>query len=203
MGVVEWVLTGVVMLIVFKLRNVYANYRVVGNLIDLIGAPDLQEQLFKQTSNLEKLNRTARQYLFLTRYVPVLVIGVFMVIAVMFAALASGIGLSPVLSGGGALIIAGVVTWLLTFESVPPWLYDWHIDVLLTRGAIDLEAVHESLLAIEQRMSTNEFDELTDVEQEFVVLQVSMMKDVERNIKAMLKDLEQQRSALQAEYGEQ
>lgn len=200
MGVVEWVLISAIVLIVYRLRNVYTNYKVIGNLIDVIGAPEVQERLFKQSANLEKLNRTARQYLFLTRYVPALILCVFAVIAVMFTTLAGGDGLSPMLSGSGALIIAGVITWLLTFEPVPLWLYDWQITVLLTRGKIDLETVNQSLTTIEQRITTDEFDELTDVEQEFVMLQVSLMKEVERNILAMIKDLEQQRLALHQEY---
>lgn len=196
MGVIELVLIGVVGLILWLLRNVWRNYTVVGLLLDIIGMPGVQERLTNRKANYEFLERTANQYVFLTRYVPLMVVGIFVLIGTLYVTASSGTGLSPALAAVGGLTIAGVITWLINFESVPPWLHEWHLTVLLTKSAIDLEAVTASLESYEQRLNAGEFDDLTETELEYVNLQVVMLETIASNVLNMIKDLEQQQMDL-------
>jgi hypothetical protein len=199
--VVQLVLAGIALLIIFQLRNVWLNYRVVGQLLDLLDVPGVQDRLFARPSNLEMLQKTVNRYVFLTRYVPVLIIGVFATMATMAMAVASGTGLTPTLSTMGSLAIAGAVVWLLNFEAVPHWLYEWHLTVLLTRSAIDLEAVTEVLESFAQRMKDGEYDNLTPIEKEYVTLQVGMMKTIHTDTVQMVSDLTKQQAELKSREG--
>lgn len=192
MGIIEFVLVALAVVIASQLNRVWFNYRVVGQLIDILGIKAVQDRLFTD-AHMENLNRTTQQYVFLTRYVPMLIVGVYLVMALMYMSVASGVGLSPTMSTIGSLIIAGVVAWLWNFEAAPEWLYDWHITVLLTRSLIDLEAVTESIEMFEQRDENGDYDTLTPAERDFIQLQVELLHNVHNDISQMVEQLLQQR----------
>lgn len=192
MGVIEFVLISVAILIASQLKNVWFNYTVVGQLMDILGIKAVQDRLFTE-EHAENFARTAQQYVFLTRYVPMLIIGVYLILILMYMAVASGVGMSAPVYTAGSLIIAGVLTWLWNFEAAPSWLYDWHITVLLTRGKIDLEVVTETIELFKQRDASGDYDKLSPLEREFIQLQVAMLHKVHEDVSLMVDDLLKQR----------
>jgi hypothetical protein len=197
MDVIGIVLMVVALLIIVRLRDVWLHYKIVGQLLDILGVQTIQDRLFNREKNIENLRRTAQQYVMVTRYVPPLIIGAFIVIAVVYVSSLTG-SITSVISVVGALILAGVVTWLLNFEAVPHWLYDWHLTVLMTRSALDIEAVHNAIQALEQSVESGEYDDLSENELEFISLNVRMLEEAHEEAQTMYDNLKQQQIALRS-----
>lgn len=179
--------------VLFMARNLWFNYRVVGQVLDLLGHPGVQDRLFQDGRHDEALNKTVSQYLFITRYAPMLIVGTLVVIVIMYMNLSSG-GVSVAGTAAGALIIAAVMTWLINFNPAPMWLYRWYLVVLLTKARIDLEVIQETNHALTERVAAA--TDLTAVEVEFFRGQLQLVEDALRTTQSTIDMLEQQQREL-------
>lgn len=178
---------GVVVL--FLSRNLWFNYRVVGQVLDILGHPGVQERLFKSRKYEDQLGKTAAQYILITRHAPMLIIGTLIVVGIMYLGISAG-GMSTIGMGIGALHIAAVLTWLINFDPAPEWLYRWHLTVLLTKANIDLEVIQESKDALVEKI--NAATNLTEFEVEFLNGQLEIVEVVLVTTKDTIEMLEQQ-----------
>ncbi len=196
MGALELVMAGIFLLMLYlTAKKVGFNYQVVGQSLDVLGVPGVQEQMFRNANHVELMNRVAQRWIFLTRTFPVAAVGVGILCTSLYLSLKgsmlTGEEVSAAWVGFCSLVIGGALTWLITFEPAPDWLYESHVLVLLTKSKIDLEVILAALKEIEGKASEDK--NLTEAEANFIHMQCLMLSDLAKDVEATIIDLEQQK----------
>lgn len=106
----------------------------------------------------------------------------------------SGEAVSAEWVGFCSLVIGGAITWLITFEPAPDWLYESHVLILLAKSKIDQEVILAALKEIEGKAGATE--NLTEDEANFINMQCLMLSELAKDVEATVNDLEQQKREL-------
>ena len=197
MGALELVMAGLVVWMGYLVvKKVGFNYQVVGQALDVLGVPGVQERVISNAPHAELMQRVADRYIFLTKTFPIITLGVVALCVALYMSLkgsvVSGDAVSMEWVGFCSIVIGGALTWLITFEPAPDWLYESHVLVLLAKSRIDLEVIQAALKDIENKADR----ELSEEEANFINMQCMMLADLASEVEATVKDLEQQRREL-------
>lgn len=199
MGALELVMACIVLPMLYMMvTKVGFNYQVVGQSLDVLGVPGVQERVISNESHASLMQRVVDRYVFLTRMFPLAAAGVGIACVALYMSLkgsvVSGNEVSMEWVGFCSLVISGAFTWLATFEPAPDWLYESHVIVLLTKSKIDLEVILATLKEIESKATKGK--ELTDSELNFINMQCLMLTELAKDVEATVRDLEQQKREL-------
>lgn len=199
MGALELVMAGIILPMLYMMvTKVGFNYQAVGQSLDVLGVPGVQERVIVNENNATLMQRVVNRYLFLTRMFPLAAAGVGIICVALYLSLkgsaVSGNEVSAEWVGFCSLVIGGAFTWLITFEPAPDWLYESHVIVLLTKSKIDLEVILAALKEIESKAHKGK--ELTDDEIKFINIQCTMLTELAKDVEATVRDLEQQKQEL-------
>lgn len=200
MGALEYVMLGIIVTLLFlTVKKVGFNYQVVGQSLDVLGIPGVQERVVSNTANAELMSRVVDRYIFLTRMFPLIAASVAMICVALYlsikGSIVSGDALSMEWVGFCSMVIGGAFTWLITFDPAPDWLYESHVIVLLTKSKIDLEVILSALKEIENKATKSM--ELSEDEAHFIsaqlLLRLQTLCELASDVEATVKDLEQQK----------
>lgn len=196
----------VTMLLVFgfmlvMLKKVWRNYSIVGQTLDIMGMPGVQDAVLRVKSNAPLMMKLADRYVFLTKYFPIAAISTMVLMVSLYlhirGSALTGVETSATTVTLASFIIAGALAWLWTFEDVPQWLYEAHLNVMLAQGRINLNVVEAALLDVETKLAALTDDEISS-ESEVLMLQhqIAMLQDLADDVTATVADLERQQREL-------
>ena len=196
MGALEYLMAGIIVTLLFlTVKKVGFNYQMVGQSLDILGIPGVQERVITNTTHADLMSRVVDRYVFLTRMFPAFAVSVALICVSLYLSIKGSMVSGNVLSvewvGFCSLVIGGAFTWLLTFEPAPDWLYESHVVVLLAKSKIDLEVILDALKEIEHK-ATKDSDLSTD-EANYISAQCLMLSELAKDVESVVKELEQQK----------
>lgn len=195
MGALEYLMVGIIVTLLFlTVKKVGFNYQMVGQSLDILGTPGVQDRVITNATHAELMSRVVDRYVFLTRMFPLIAASVAMICVALYlsikGSMISGNPLSMEWVGFCSLVIGGAFTWLVTFEPAPDWLYESHVIILLAKSKIELEVILEALKEIERKATKGA--ELSLDEANYISAQCHMLSELASSVELVVRDLEQQ-----------
>lgn len=181
-----------------SVKKVWFNYQIVGQTLDILGVPGVQERVFKTESNASLMQRVVDQYIFFTRVFPVAFFSVITICIMLYislkGSLASGTPVSSEWILFCATSISGALAWLISFNAAPDWLYESQVIVMLNKSKLDLEVVEAALQEIKRKAESD--IQLTEVEAMMVRNQCLMLEELANEVSDSVADLIQQQQEI-------